>query len=252
MRLGIIADIHGNAVALDAVLARLGRDGVDHIICLGDVALRGPEPRRALAVVRALGCPVVLGNTDAWFLDWQAEGAVAPVPWMAQRDEWCARQLSAADLAYIGTFRPAIEISLGGDTQLLCFHGSPRSHSENIVATTAADDVEGMLSGSTAAVLAGGHTHVPMLRYHGARVIINPGSVGLPFDRVSLDDPIRLVPWVQYAVVDAQDDALSVELRRLPMDIAAVIRAAVDSGMPAADRWAELWRTASRVHRGEA
>ncbi len=54
MRIALLADIHGNTVALETVLACLTTDPVDHIVCLGDVALRGPEPRRALALLKSL------------------------------------------------------------------------------------------------------------------------------------------------------------------------------------------------------
>jgi 3',5'-cyclic AMP phosphodiesterase CpdA len=64
MRVALIADIHGNALALDTVLAELSRDHVDQIVCLGDVVEGGPQPREILDRIRALGCPIVMGNTD--------------------------------------------------------------------------------------------------------------------------------------------------------------------------------------------
>ena len=80
MRIGLIADIHGNLFALDAVLAALARIGMDELICLGDVAALGPQPREVIERLRALRCPVVMGNTDAWHLDPAlAEGSSAPV-----------------------------------------------------------------------------------------------------------------------------------------------------------------------------
>ena len=65
--IALIADIHGNLPALDAVLEELEREGVDQILCLGDVAV-GPQPTETLERVRELGCPVVMGNWDAYFL----------------------------------------------------------------------------------------------------------------------------------------------------------------------------------------
>jgi predicted phosphodiesterase len=58
VRLALIADIHGNLPALDAVLAEISREGVDRIVCLGDISL-GPQPVETLERVRSLGCPVV-------------------------------------------------------------------------------------------------------------------------------------------------------------------------------------------------
>jgi len=63
MRIAIIADIHGNLTALEAVLADLEDTGADRVVCLGDVAATGPQPHETVARLRALGCPVVMGNT---------------------------------------------------------------------------------------------------------------------------------------------------------------------------------------------
>jgi len=68
MRLAVISDVHGNSTALDAVMSELGREGVDEAVCLGDVSI-GPEPGEALERIRELGCPVIMGNWDAWLLD---------------------------------------------------------------------------------------------------------------------------------------------------------------------------------------
>ena len=68
MRLGLISDIHGNLLALDAVLDELNESRIDRLVCLGDVAA-GPEPRETVERLRELGCPVVRGNWDTWVLD---------------------------------------------------------------------------------------------------------------------------------------------------------------------------------------
>jgi len=67
MRLGLISDIHGNLLALDAVIGELNESGIDRLVCLGDLAA-GPEPRATIGRLRELDCPVVLGNWDSWLL----------------------------------------------------------------------------------------------------------------------------------------------------------------------------------------
>jgi predicted phosphodiesterase len=68
MRLALISDIHGNLVALEAVLAEIAQQNIahdsQHILCLGDVAAFGPQPLQVLARLQTIGCPVVMGNTD--------------------------------------------------------------------------------------------------------------------------------------------------------------------------------------------
>ncbi len=68
MRTAVISDIHGNCVALDAVLADLQAHPVDQVACLGDAIQGGPQPAKVAARLRELGWPVVMGNADAWLL----------------------------------------------------------------------------------------------------------------------------------------------------------------------------------------
>ncbi len=68
MRIAIISDIHGNCVALDAVLADLQREPAARMVCLGDAIQGGPQPIQVIARLRELACPVVMGNADDWLV----------------------------------------------------------------------------------------------------------------------------------------------------------------------------------------
>ncbi|HEV8191691.1 MAG TPA: metallophosphoesterase family protein, partial [Ktedonobacterales bacterium] len=180
MRIGLIADIHGNLVALETVLAELVGESLDDLICLGDVAALGPQPGAVLARLRALGCPVVMGNVDAWLLmppDTTAAGELDTA-----LAHWCTAQLTDSDLAYVRAFPATYERRLSAERTLLCYHGSPRSFDDVIVPTTPDDALEAMLGNAVAhaTILAGGHTHLQMLRRYGDAHLVNPGSVGLP------------------------------------------------------------------------
>ena len=112
MRLGLISDIHGNRLALDAVLEELERDGVDEFICLGDVAV-GPQPAEALERVRELGCPVVMGNWDAAFLgDMPSRRTRSASSW-SRSASWWAAYLSPDDRDLHGGFAPTVKLMLG-------------------------------------------------------------------------------------------------------------------------------------------
>lgn len=90
--------------------------------------------------------------------------------------------------------------------------------------------------------MAGGHTHEQMLRRYKGTIVLNPGSVGLPFERGPGADEARNPPWAEYAVVSHEHGALRVELRRVPIDIGAVVCAIRESGMPHAELLAQDWR----------
>ena len=68
MRLALISDIHGNNVALEAVLTAISTRAIAQVICLGDVASTGPQPYEVIKRLREMSCPVVMGNMDAWLL----------------------------------------------------------------------------------------------------------------------------------------------------------------------------------------
>ncbi len=238
MRVGLIADIHGNLLALETVLAELARESVDRLVCLGDVAALGPRPMEVVARLRQFGCPTVLGNTDAWLL-----GDDAPDEENAALTAWAVVQLGDADRHYLRACPPTWEVALDDATTLLCCHGSPRSYDEVIAAGTSPADLAAMLDGRQAAILAGGHTHRQLARRDGDLLCINPGSVGLP--GVGPSHPLlernRAVAWAEYAVIDADAGSLRVELRRVPLDLPRMFADARDSGMPDVAWWIGRW-----------
>lgn len=231
MRVALISDIHGNHAALDAVLAELDRERLDELVCLGDVAV-GPDGPACVDRIAELDCTVVRGNWDDWFVDGipAIEGEVGAK--LADMGAWWAARLSDAQRDILRSYVPTYRIGA-----MLCFHGSPRSNEDEIVAETPDGELDLMLAGSREAVLAGGHTHLPLLRRHRDSLFLNPGSVGLPF-RQGLD-PIRIARWAEYAIVD--DDRVTVELRRTTYDVDSYLAYARGSGMPHADWWVGCW-----------
>jgi putative phosphoesterase len=242
VKLALIADIHGNLAAFDAVLAALEREQPDRVICLGDVASTGPQPKDVLARLRATGWPVIMGNADAELL------APMDIPEssedsrrIADISPWCAAQLDDADRAFIQSFVPTLEVSLGEAGKLLCFHGSPRGYNDIIAATTPDDELDAMLTGTEATALAGGHTHLHLLRMHRGRMIVNPGSVGLAYEFFP-DGGVRFPPWAEFAILTTAGEAIDIAFRRIPYDRDATVRAMVARGMPHAAWRSEGWR----------
>jgi putative phosphoesterase len=239
MRIGLLADIHGNLIALESVLNELKQEQVDQIICLGDVAALGPQPHEVLERLRELKCPVVMGNTDDWYLQSLPEGDDE----LCEIVEWGLQQLTDADLAYLRSFQPVIELTLETDQTLLCSHGSPRSYNDVIASTTPAAEIRHMFAGYQARIMVGGHTHVQMLRRYEQALLINPGSVGLPGVGPEKEDLPRNqdVHWAEYAIMTLHDGYFSVDLRRIPLDIPALLQIGYASGMPDLDSWVRTW-----------
>jgi putative phosphoesterase len=222
MRIALISDIHGNYLALEHVLADARRAGADRIACLGDVATLGPRPRDVLRALRELGCPCILGNHDAFLLDPTLVGRYTKAQVIVDAIEWCRSQLSAEDLAFVRTFAPEEDLALTGGRRLHLFHGSPDSNTQDVLVTTGDDELERLLGGRRADVMAGGHTHIQMLRQHRGVWVVNPGSVGMPFRRFVADARPEIMAHAEYAIVDDRGGTIGVELRRLALDRAAL------------------------------
>jgi predicted phosphodiesterase len=242
MRVGFISDIHGNLFALEPVLADLETRNVDRIICLGDICF-GPQAHECLARVRELCCPVILGNWDSWSIEGfpRADDPVGVM--LYEIGAWWAKLLDDDDKAFIRTFVPTLDVQAEDGTTMHCFHGSPRSFSDWIFATTADDELEKMFTGVEAPILVGGHTHLQMIRRFGRAVIVNPGSVGQPFAQW-WPKTIRVAPWAEYGVIEAGDGRLEVELHRVPIDVDALLEFCRRSGMPHAKWWVDSWSAA--------
>lgn len=241
MRVALISDIHGNSVALETVLTAIERDAPDQIVCLGDVAAMGPDPIGALDLLQSLGCPVIMGNADTELFSAPAEiAAKFDNPMVRDLILWTQEQLADRQRAFVASFLPAIELDLGSGVRLLCFHGSPRSNTEIVAAETGLPALRAAMNGSTATLLAGGHTHHQLLRRFDGQWLINPGSVGLTHRKTQVDRPTDAPPWAEYGVITVDRGSIDVSLRAVPVDLERV-REHGAPDMPHREEWRSGW-----------
>jgi predicted phosphodiesterase len=262
MRIAVISDIHGNCAGLDAVLADLRRYPADQVVCLGDAVQGGAQPAETVARLRELGCPVVMGNADAWLLTGQATGTEPVTEKQLAVREWSLAQLSGEDIEFIGGFKPTIEIELDAGRSLLCFHGSPQSFDDIILPETPEEEFRRLLGGrddfgfwildfaledrgksktqnpKSKIVMTGGHTHLQQVRRIDDSFFFNPGSVGVAYDRHLPEEKFHLDPWAEYAVLSCDAERLSLEFCRVPYDINELVRIILSSGRPHAEEFA--------------
>src|SRR5262249_14872922 len=147
MRIAVFSDIHGNCVALDAVLADLRQRPADGMVCLGDAIQGGAQPAEVVARLRELACPVIMGNADAWLLSGRN---TSPTEAVTERQEavraWSLTQLNETDRAFIADFQPTVLLDLGEERSLLCFHGSPSSFDDIILPETPHEEASNLLA----------------------------------------------------------------------------------------------------------
>ena len=237
MRLALISDQHGNDVAFRAALEDVERLGVEEIVCLGDVAQGGAESAQTLDRLAALECATVLGNADAFLLEIPADSPEPVTERQLEVREWPLSQLSSSQLEQIRSFAPVVRRELEG-ASLLLFHGSPRSYDDVLLPELAGEALEPFLGHDTA-LLAGGHTHLQWTRRIGDALYVNPGSVGISYDRH--EDPPTLRALAEWALVTIVDGTVAVEFRQVPYAVEEARAAAKQSGRPHADEWAAQW-----------
>jgi predicted phosphodiesterase len=239
MRIAVISDIHGNCVALDALLADLRQHPADRIVCLGDAIQGGPQPALVVARLRALACPVVMGNADAWLLTGEETGREQITPERNRQLEavrgWSLAQLLAEDQGFIAGFQPTVEIPLAPGRSLLCFHGSPASFDDVILPDMPEDEFQRYLGAHADHILTGGHTHIQHMRRLGESFYFNPGSVGFAYSHAQADDAFRADAWAEYALLSVEDGRMGLEFRRVPFDPGELIRTYRESGRPYAE-----------------
>lgn len=228
MRLGIIADIHGNDVALRAVLKDAERLGVDRWWALGDLVLFCPRPAEVLEILLGLpGISMLRGNTDRYVLTGEqpaphstaaeAAGSVDLVERyakMAAGSAWTRGVLDQAGLLDVLAGLPEqLRLQLPNGIAVLGVHASPRADDGPGIDPDIADELLGpLLAGAGADVVIGGHTHFATDRLVGGIRALNPGSAGLP----------RTDGAACWLLLEDDGDELVAAHRSVPYDVPAV------------------------------
>ena len=234
MRIALVSDMHGNAVAFRAALADLERYEPDLIVSLGDVAQGGPQPRECVDLLRELGCPCAYGNSDHFLvaLDFGHEEVTEQ---QLETAHWSREQLGEDGLEFLSSFEPTVDAG-----PLLCSHATPRSNEEVVLPQTPHEEVEAVLADVSARAVATGHVHLQWLRRFGPTLWLSAGSIGLVWEHREPLEEIPFHPVAEYALVDG--DSLAVEFRRIPFDVEELIEDARVKHFPDFERWASQWK----------
>jgi predicted phosphodiesterase len=241
MRMGIIADIHGNDLALRAVLKDADRLAVDRWWALGDLVLFGPRPAEVLDLLRGLpGISMLRGNTDRYVLTGEqpaphatATDAVGSVD-LVQRYGAVAAAIGwtrgvldqAGSLAVLDHLPTQLRLNLPSGTAVLGVHASPRADDGQGIEPDVLDaQLRPLLVECDADVVVGGHTHVATDRLLDGIRVLNPGSVGIP----------RTCGTAGWLLLEDHGESLSVDQRSVPFNVDAVAKDLYQRRHPNAD-----------------
>ena len=238
MKIAFFSDIHGNAIALDAVMAELQQKKVDQIYVLGDLCYRGPEPKRALEVIRSLDAEVIKGNADEWVVRGVKKGEVPDhaLELMNRERDWTVSQLDTEDLEYLKQLPTEKTIHVENVT-IHAFHATPDSLFD-VVLPHMDDNViqEKIMSKKDADIYVYAHIHKPYIRYINGKIVMNLGSVGLPFDGM---------PKASYAMVENDNGNIRTSIERVNVDIEKVVKKYQEVNYPNAEMMIDIVRKGS-------
>lgn len=242
-RVALISDVHGNILALEAVLKKIRDLGipVESVFSLGDLVGYGPRPNEVLNRIRQEGVFSILGNYDeavGFYLPTCGCKADSVTDKLRTENSlgWTAKQVTEDNKAYLRNLEEEHEITLNG-VSIHLTHGSPFSINEYVYES----DIEkhdDICEEVDADILVMGHTHMPYIKQVDGKVLINPGSVGRP-----KDGDIRAA----FCVVDviSEDDitpSIQAQIIRVSYDVESVAREIEETDL--LDEFAEHLRTA--------
>jgi diadenosine tetraphosphatase ApaH/serine/threonine PP2A family protein phosphatase len=232
MRFAAIADVHGNYLALEAVLADIRAEGISDIVHLGDMASGPLDARRTMDMLMALDAVHVLGNHDRYLID-------RPPEKMGSWDRPAHAQLEARHLDWLRTV-PKTAVYRG---DVFCCHATPDDDEvywletvqpDGAVRISSLETIEKYAEGITESLILCAHTHIARaVRLRDGRLIVNPGSVGSPGFRDVHPFPHVVeagTPDARYAILETRPGGWRVTFRHVPYDHDAMAALARKNG----------------------
>ena len=224
MRFAAIADVHGNYLALEAVIADIRALGIDDIVNLGDMASGPLDARRTMDMLMAMDATHVVGNHDRYLID-------RPPVKMGSWDRPAHAQLDAVHLDWLRSIPPT---AVFRDQVFLC-HATPANdeiywldtvHPDGTVAMSQRERIEQFAAGIDQSLILCAHTHLARaVRLADGRLIVNPGSVGSPGYR-DVHPYLHVVeagsPDARYAILELAHGHWQVTFRHVPYDCEAM------------------------------
>jgi putative phosphoesterase len=223
MRLAILADVHGNLPALEAVLNDLRNDPIDGFVVAGDM-VGGPNSAEVIERLRELNSWMIHGNNENYLLKF-ASGS-APDRWYTSCQwafaRWCYQHTNTATMEFIRSLPEQCVINPSNTTAIRVVHGSPRDVSELVYPDQDISLLDLALEMTTEPVLVFGHTHVPWQMLRNGRLAFNPGAVSGSLVKKACSN---------YAVITWQNKHWEVKLRSVKYDTVALRAAFHETGL---------------------
>lgn len=217
MKIGVITDIHNNALALDAMLSEFKKNGCNEILCCGDIIGIGPYPEETVQRVMSLtNIKCVLGNHDKYLI----EGLIPPYPDGMNESEakhhlWEHRMLSDSSKKFIHQLPYKLELVREGLKILMLHYSENEYYHVNYIPNPSLNDCNKMFAKYDADIIVYGHSHKSSFVQGNEKIYIDCGSLGCPH---------RFVGEAKGGIITIVDGKAEFEMVIAYYDINQVIR----------------------------
>jgi protein phosphatase len=232
-RIAVISDIHGNIPALEAVLSDIKDSGISRIICLGDLAGKGPDSDIAVDIIKANCEMVVKGNWDYFMTEYDDNDIIL----------WHRDKLGNERLSYLKSLPLYAEFIMSGRVVRLC-HAAPDDVFHRVHSTASNEEKKTLFKapggeGRESDVVGYGDIHGAYINNFNGKTLFNVGSVGNPLE----------ITQASYGILEGKYNVkeispISISLARVPYDIEKAVQLAVESKMPELEAYIKELRTA--------
>ncbi|MGL4338715.1 MAG: metallophosphoesterase family protein [Turicibacter sp.] len=233
MKFGIIADIHGNFQALQAIIEALREQDVNQYIIAGDLIADCAQPNEVVEFIRELDAYVIKGNREEYIQayiegkhpEWDDYKQMASVV-------WTAKALTSKNYEYLNELPNQLQIELNDLGRITMVHGSPFHTSQHLFGDKEHELLERSVRCVESEVLIVGHSHIPWKKYVESTLVFNPGSAGVHFNGVH---------EAEYGILTYHDNKWKGKHYTVPYDLDEVANQMVQNGLSdAANTWSRL------------
>lgn len=233
MKIGIISDVHGNDIALKAVIDDMEKQSLDGVIFLGDLVAGGPNPKESLELLKKLKTlSWVKGNTDSKYEDiiegfdlGNKEDVELP-----EYYSYALRELCYQDLEFLVN-KPIEESMRLEGLDILCVHGSPRDIMEKMGKEVEKIELIKMTDKVKERIILCGHSHIPSIIEVNDKIIVNVGSVGFPVDEDNR---------ASYVILELSQEGHCFDFKRVEYNIESILNDARIKGLPNLKKYEEV------------
>lgn len=225
MKIAVLSDIHGNAIALNYVIKDMREQGINKVIILGDVVMKGPMPTEVMNELKKLDIlGWIKGNTDVWFeeISESDEPRTDKEKKLYSYYSYAMKNMNKKDIEFINDLPVEYSLTYNG-VKILCVHGTPKSNVEAIDGSICVEEIKEIIKDVKEDVILCGHSHCSFICKVDGKKIFNAGSIGNP-----LDNDNR----ASYGILDFSKEDVKLINKRVTYPVNEIVKIAEKNDFP--------------------